>query len=343
MSKERMENMCYKEEKQLRTARKLKEKMSDMPVFIQDFFNRQKSKTTSNTYWCYIKDMLRWMIDNKYIEKEFICDITKEDLDNINSSNIISYLDDLLMGITVRKNSQSTVAMKKNVIGAFWTYLFTHHFVYDNVVQMIPKNRFAVEESNEECVVEIPTEEELESFLSNLQEGDKRSEFNIVRDLAIVKLFLGSGIRSEELINLDLLDLHLDEEYPYIMVLGKGKQKIKDKVFISPEAKDYLLEYLRSRNIFLKENNIIKEDALFLSNEKTRISKTAITHFFSKYSGDIIYPHMLRHLVGTKLYEKTKDIVLVQKQLRHKSLEVAVKFYVHMKEDTVADAMKELW
>jgi site-specific recombinase XerD len=135
-------------------------------------------------------------------------------------------------------------------------------------------------------------------------------------------------------------DLYLDEERPYIMVLGKGKIEQYDKVFISQEAKQYVEDYLVQRNIFVRENDV-ESNALFLSNERRRMSKTAITNFFSRYSTEI-FPHSLRHWVGTKLYEKTKDIVLVQKQLRHSSLETAAKYYVHMSEDAIADAMAGL-
>jgi site-specific recombinase XerD len=151
---------------------------------------------------------------------------------------------------------------------------------------------------------------------------------------------MGSGIRSEELINLDMKDLYLNEERPYIMVLGKGKIEQYDKVFISQEAKQYVEDYLVQRNIFVRENNV-ESNALFLSNERRRISKTAITNFFSRYSTEI-FPHSLRHWVGTKLYEKTKDIVKVQRQLRHSSLETAAKYYVHIDENDIADAMAEL-
>ena len=72
------------------------------------------------------------------------------------------------------------------------------------------------------------------------------------------------------------------------------------------------------------------------------MSKTSITSFFNRYSDGNIFPHALRHWVGTKLYEQTKDIVLVQKQLRHSSLETAAKYYVHMDEDIIADAMAGL-
>ena len=81
---------------------------------------------------------------------------------------------------------------------------------------------------------------------------------------------------------------------------------------------------------------------MFLSNGKERISKDVLTNLFKRYSGGKINPHMLRHWVGTVLYEKTKDIVLVQRQLRHASLETAAKYYVHMSEEKIANAIAEL-
>lgn len=67
-----------------------------------------------------------------------------------------------------------------------------------------------------------------------------------------------------------------------------------------------------------------------------------MTNFFNRYSEGQIFPHMLRHWSGTKLYEKTKDIVKVQRQLRHSSLETEAKYYVHIKEEDIVNIMAEL-
>ena len=64
-------------------------------------------------------------------------------------------------------------------------------------------------------------------------------------------------------------------------------------------------------------------------------------NFFIRYSCSIT-PHQLRHWHGTKLYEATKDIVKVQRQLRHSSLETAAKYYVHIDENDIADAVAGL-
>ena len=330
--------MCYKADKHKHLSIKLSEKLSDVPLFISDFFDRYKSAATKNCNWGYIRDLLQWLLDKGYIEKENISQITTEDMDKITSNHVIKYLNELKDGITGRKNSLDSICTKKNVFSAFWNYMFMNKYVTDNIIRHIPGHLYKSEVTQKEVVV--PTDEQVENFLNNLNSGNG-NEFNIIRNIAIVKLIMGSGIRSEELINLDVNDLHLDEERPYIMVLGKGKIEQYDKVYVSKEAKECVEEYLIERNIFVRENNV-ESNGLFLSNERKRMSKTAITSFFMNYSDGTIFPHSLRHLVGTKLYEKTKDIVLVQKQLRHSSLETAAKYYVHIDENDIADAVAGL-
>lgn len=330
--------MCYKLEKHRQLSIKLSEKLENVPDFIADFFDRYKSAATKNCNWGYIRDLLQWLISKNYIEKESISEICKDDLNKITSNHIIKYLNGLKDGTIGRKNSLDSICTKKNVFSSFWNYMFMNKYVEDNVIRHIPGHLYKSEVTQKEVVV--PTDKQVEKFLNNLNNGNG-NEFNIIRNIAIVKLIMGSGIRSEELINLDIKDLHLDEERPYIMVLGKGKIEQYDKVYISQEAKASMEEYLIYRNNFIKENEVIN-NGLFLSNERKRISKTAITSFFDRYSEGMIFPHSLRHWVGTKLYEKTKDIIIVQKQLRHQNLETAAKYYVHVNENDIADAVAEL-
>ena len=330
--------MCYKEERHRHLSIALSEKLKNVPDFIADFFDRYKSAATKNCNWGYIRDLLQWLIDKNYINKESISEITTDDMDKITSNHVVKYLNELKDGITGRKNSLDSICTKKNVFSAFWNYMFLNKYVSDNIIRHIPSHLYKSEVTQKE--VKVPTDEQVEKFLCSLNDGNN-NEFNIIRNLAIVKLIMGSGIRSEELINLDVKDLHFDEEKPYIMILGKGKIEQYDKVYVSKSAVGYVEDYLKQRDLFVKENNI-EDNALFLSNDKRRMSKTSITSFFNRYSDGNIFPHALRHWVGTKLYEQTKDIVLVQKQLRHSSLETAAKYYVHMDEDIIADAMAGL-
>lgn len=328
--------MCYKLEKQRKIEQKLAVELKNVPDFIADFFDRYKSAATKKINWIYIRDMLNWMLSNGYIQKESISGITEEDMNGITSNNVIKYLNELKNGVSGRTNSLDSINTKKNVFSAFWNYLRQNKCVEENVIAYIPKNLYKSERKMKE--VEIPTDEEVEEFLKRVNNGNK-NEFNVIRNIAIVQLIKGSGIRSEELINMDVNDLHLyEEEIPYMMILGKGNIEAYDKVYMSERAKMYLEEYLTIRNIFVKERKITN-DALFLSNENKRMSKGAITSFFERYSDGKIYPHMLRHWVGTDLYNRTNNIMYVQKQLRHKNIETAAKYYVHINEKDIAKAV----
>lgn len=331
--------MCYKVEKQRKIEQKLAEELKNVPGFIADFFDRYKSSATKKINWIYIRDMLNWMLSNGCIKKDSISNIVEEDMNGITSNNVIKYLNELKNGISGRVNSLDSINTKKNVFSAFWNYLRQNKCVEENIIAHIPSNLYKSEKKFKE--VEIPTDEEVEKFLISITTGNK-NEFNIIRNIAIVQLIKGSGIRSEELINMDVSDLRLyEEDRPYMMVLGKGNIQEYDKVYMSEQARINMEEYLKIRSLFVNEREI-KNEALFLSNENNRLSKGAITGFFRKYSDETIYPHMLRHWVGSKLYQETKDIVLVQRQLRHKNLETAARYYVHMDESTIANAVLEL-
>lgn len=330
--------MCYKTDKHRAMALKLAERMEDVPKFITDYYSRFKSETSKSIYWPYLENLLRWLYSKKIISS-LVSDLTPEELNKVTSTDIINYLKALQNGIGCDPNKLSTIETKKNSFSAFWSYLVKQKLVDDNVVKDVPPYLFKSEASN--YAVKIPTQEQLDSFIERVEIGNS-NEFDCIRNTAIVQLFLGSGIRSEELMGLDIEDLHLDDTPASIDVLGKGKQEHKDNVVISSKAKHYLEEYLVAREEFMDKNGIVDEPALFLSNQKNRLSKNPITRFFNEYSDKQINPHMLRHWVGTKLYENTHDIVLVQKHLRHKNLETTAAYYVHTNKDNIASAVEGL-
>jgi hypothetical protein len=79
---------CYKEERHRQISINLTEKLKDVPLFIADFFDRYKSATTKSCNWGYIRDLLQWLIERKYIVKESASDITPKDMDAVTSNHI---------------------------------------------------------------------------------------------------------------------------------------------------------------------------------------------------------------------------------------------------------------
>ena len=95
---------------------------------------------------------------------------------------------------------------------------------------------------------------------------------------------------------------------------------------IPEETKTVLRKWLLKREEILTKADKMEEQALFISNEKRRLSDTGIRSVVDKYSRSItdanekITPHALRATFGTLLYDRTHDIELVRQQMNHESV-----------------------
>lgn len=134
-------------------------------------------------------------------------------------------------------------------------------------------------------------------------------------DLAI------SGLRVGEVTRLRIGDLYLNPREPRIRVLGKG-EKTRD-VFISRELMKHLSEYLIWKRLL--GESLAEEEALLWSSHGKPYTTRALQYAF-KVSlreaniSSLFSIHSLRHSYGTYLYQKTKNLRLVQKQLGHSSI-----------------------
>jgi len=135
-----------------------------------------------------------------------------------------------------------------------------------------------------------------------------------LRNAAIMELLYASGIRRAELVGLNLADI--DTERRMMRVLGKGnKQRM---VFMNEAAATAIRAYLGVR----PRSN---DEALFLSNRKTRLSHRqawVIFREFAQISGltKHVTPHVMRHSFATHLLENGADIMTIKELLGHESL-----------------------
>jgi site-specific recombinase XerD len=141
------------------------------------------------------------------------------------------------------------------------------------------------------------------------------------------------------LVGLDLNDLYFDCAEPYITVLAKGEQDedFKEEVPVNKSAVKAVEDYLTIRNKYYP-NSI--SNAIFLSDENSRLTKDGVSNMFEHYSNKEITPHMLRHYVGTKLYEFSgNDIHEVQDQLGHADINTSANSYVAVNKKKRYDAL----
>lgn len=163
-----------------------------------------------------------------------------------------------------------------------------------------------------------------------------------------ILLLLKLGLRCSELCGLKYSDFDFANNTIHIQravmegkggpVVGKTKNKASNAVI---PVYSRLMELIKERQkttesefILTTSNGKLHDDSYF--------TKTVYSSFFRdlqcQYPDIPKYtPHELRHTCGTLLYEKTKDIYAVSKFLRHASVEITAKIYVHEKADTLKD------
>ena len=149
------------------------------------------------------------------------------------------------------------------------------------------------------------------------------------RDLALITLFLGTGIRVSECVGLDIEDV--DFKNNAVKVTRKGGNEMY--VYFGDEVEKALRKYLKIREGLTPVAG--HEHALFYSTQRKRISVKAVENLVKKYTREVtgtkkITPHKLRSTYGTSLYQETGDIYLVADVLGHKDVNTTRKHYAAM-------------
>jgi len=179
-----------------------------------------------------------------------------------------------------------------------------------------------------------------------LNEDEKRTLLKTIRhhkgwqanrDLVIVTLFLHTGIRLSELVNLDLTDVNLLEKR--ITIQAKGGQIVNR--FLNTKLRTILHRYVKARKQVFTESQ-----ALFLSQLQDRITTRQVQRRLDQWIAKAgidkrITPHSLRHSFATGLYARTSNILVVQQALGHASI-ATTQIYSHLLNESFEDALETL-
>lgn len=313
--------MCYKDEVQRRNAEKLQRKFDkdNTPRFIQKYFINIESKAGAINYYIAIKDLLVWLMENKTINRNSIAEITPDDFYNVESEDVTLYLRSKEQG----GMSPTTLETRKNIFSSFWKYLKRSNKcpVKQNIIESVTYKGIS---SNNNLVKKLPSEEQLRAMEEKI--AKKPDEFVRIRNLIILRVLKGSGIREAELAGLDISDIFLDEEMPYIKIIGKGKYREIEarQVFLTGDATEAIKEWLEYRNGL---ENIVSENALFLNKNGKRLTEDNIKAIFKNY-GNGVTPHMIRHWFATVM-ASTGNLAFATQQLGHSRMETTVNNYAN--------------
>lgn len=267
---------------------------------------------------------------NPVFRKTPIKEYPLEILDQITRLDIEEYLDHCSYYIKDGKeymNDERGKARKLASLRSFYNYFFRNEMIEKNPAALVKMPKL-----HEKEIVRLDPDE-VAILLDTVETGEKLTkkqmqyhEKNKLRDVALLTLLLGTGIRVSECVGIDLTDV--DFKNNGVKVHRKGGAEVI--VYFNDEVAEALLDYLEVRNnIEAAEGHT---NALFLSMQKKRIGVRSVEKLVKKYAKLVttiknITPHKLRSTFGTNLYQETGDIYLVADVLGHKDVNTTRRHY----------------
>ncbi len=261
-----------------------------------------EKKLSNNTKEAYEKD-LRFF--NNYVNNKSVNKITSKDV-----TNFINYLSD-------SGKSDKTIARKIVSLRTFFDYLVMRKIISLNPCERIESPKL------KKTLPKTLSVDEVNSLLDI--KPKKPLDY---RNKAMLELMYASGLRVSELINLDVNDVNLTDDY--VRVFGKGK---KERIVPFGEITEKILySYINGyRNCLLKGH---LTDKLFISSYgkgMTRQGFFKVLKNIAKEKGikKEFSPHTLRHSFATHLLEYGADLRSISEMLGHENIKTT-QIYTHL-------------
>lgn len=315
--------------------------LRELPDVCADFVRAIEPTTQPLTRYAYVCD-LKLFFHYLVTECPRFADLTPDrisvkDLDSVTTRDLHIYLE--YLGLYIKGDSEITNAelgkmRKLSSLRSFYKYIFKNGLISADVAQLIdmPKRR-------EKPIIRLEIDE-VARMLDLVESGEAMTErqksynqHTRIRDLAILTLFLDTGIRVSELVGINISDVDFNIN-GFLVTRKGGNQTI---LYFSDEVEEALKDYLKIRREITAAAG--DEDALFLSLQNKRISVRAVQVMVKKYATQAaplkkhLSPHKLRSTFGTNLYHETGDIYLVADVLGHSDVNTTRRHYAAMSDD----------
>jgi site-specific recombinase XerD len=334
-------NMTYQEQVNVENVLRLREVLQTLPPFAKDYFRAIEPTTSTRTRISYAYDIRIFfqflLSENPSFKNKSVTDLTVDVLDQLQAVDIEEYQEYLKVYQNDDKtltNGERGLKRKMSALRSFYAYYFKREMIKTNPTLLVDMPKL-----HEKTIVRLEADEtaRLLDYIEHAGDqltGQKKVyyEKTKLRDLAIVTLLLGTGIRVSECVGLDVTDIDFNNDG--IRVVRKGGSEMM--VYFGEEVETALLNYLEVRASITPIAG--HENALFFSTQRKRIGVQAVENMVKKYAREItttkkITPHKLRSTYGTSLYRETGDIYLVADVLGHKDVNTTRKHYAAMDED----------
>lgn len=273
---------------------------------------------SENTTESYTNDLLQF---ESFLHKTFDKDIIL--WERVDKNIIRIFLNDL----TELNLSKRSIARKLAVLKSFFKFLTREEIMNRNPAVSIKLPKF------EKKLPEFITIDEIKKIVKLPQ----IRTFEGLRDLAILELFYGTGLRLSELINLKTANIQFEEDL--LRVKGKG-----NKIRIIPlgsTAKKIIENYLEFRPQYALKS----VENIFVLKSGKKMYPMAVQRIVSKYLDQVTHvkqksPHLFRHTYATHLLNAGASIRVVKDLLGHESLSTT-QVYTHLSIDYLQKIYKK--
>ena len=268
-----------------------------------------------NSISSYKEDIYKF---NKFIDN------SKSPLE-VSSDDIKEFLQKISKGMN--SSSQSRII---SGLRSFFEFLIFEKYISQNPLRLIESPKISRK------LPDTLSIEEIDLLTSNLDLSKEQGE----RNLAIIELLYGCGIRVSELVDLKISDLFFNENF--IKVTGKGnKQRL---IPIGNITKQNVNNYLQNSRNKIKVVSAFN-DHVFLNRRGKNLTRamifTIVKNLAKKANfSKSISPHTFRHSFATHLLENGADLRTIQQLLGHESI-TTTEIYMHLDNKYLSEALNK--
>lgn len=333
-------NNNYHDQQNIGNVQKMRDVLETLPPFCKQFFRGISENTSPRTRLAYAYDIrvfFEYLHDkNSYCNRMDIRDFPVTILEKLTREDIEEYIDYLSYyekDGKIYTNDERGKKRKLSTLRSFFNYYIQTELIEKNPAVLVPLPKL-----HEKEIVRLDADE-VAILLDQVEDGTGLSptqqrfhKFTKTRDVALLTLLLGTGIRVSECVGLDIGDV--DFKNNGIKIRRKGGYEAV--IYFGEEVETALCEYLEERHHIIPQSG--HENALFLSIQNRRLSVRAVQNLVKKYTSTVthlkkITPHKLRSTYGTSLYRETGDIYLVADVLGHKDVNTTKKHYAALEDE----------
>lgn len=336
-----MAALSYHEQEDIENTKRIRGILKELPPFCTDFFRGIEPRTSARTRLAYAYDLKTFFDFLKQVNPELkskkLRDLPLSLLDEIKLMDLEEYMEYLKCYSTEKRedliNTEHGIMRKVSTVKSFYNYFYRTERIQNN-----PASLLQLPKIHEKEIIRLDVDE-VARFLDEVEDGEclteKQKAYHAktkLRDLAMMTLLLGTGLRVSECVGLNINDV--DFRNGGLRIHRKGGKEVI--VYFGAEVEYALQDYLSEREHIVPEEG--SEEALFLSMQRKRINVRSVEKMVKKYAQLVtplkkITPHKLRSTYGTNLYRETGDIYLVADVLGHSDVNTTKKHYAALEDE----------